>query len=193
MLILTRRVGETLMIGDEVTVTVLGVKGNQVRIGVNAPRDVAWLEQVEQQRRRADVGKNRFARRQFVTAGGAHRNRAPVAHHDAGDALTELEAATAAFEQRDERIGDRLRAADWDAEPGAARHHAKHVAEPRAEGVVGPHVGVQRERREHSLRRRAFELAGTEVASAAEKDAGEADQLAERQRGEGLQGGKWPQ
>ena len=41
MLILTRRVGETLMIGDEITVTVLGVKGNQVRIGVNAPRDVA--------------------------------------------------------------------------------------------------------------------------------------------------------
>jgi len=41
MLILTRRVGETLMIGDEVTVTVLGVKGNQVRIGVNAPKDVA--------------------------------------------------------------------------------------------------------------------------------------------------------
>ncbi|MCG8028307.1 MAG: carbon storage regulator CsrA [Candidatus Thiodiazotropha taylori] len=40
MLILTRRVGETLMIGDEVTITVLGVKGNQVRIGVNAPRDV---------------------------------------------------------------------------------------------------------------------------------------------------------
>ncbi len=41
MLILTRRVGETLMIGDEVTVTVLGVKGNQVRLGVNAPRNVA--------------------------------------------------------------------------------------------------------------------------------------------------------
>ncbi|MGB5427813.1 MAG: carbon storage regulator CsrA [Gammaproteobacteria bacterium] len=41
MLILTRRVGETLMIGDEITVTVLGVKGNQVRIGVNAPRDVS--------------------------------------------------------------------------------------------------------------------------------------------------------
>jgi carbon storage regulator len=60
MLILTRRVGETLMIGDEVTVTVLGVKGNQVRIGVNAPRDVAVhreeiyerikREQAEQQR-----------------------------------------------------------------------------------------------------------------------------------------------
>lgn len=41
MLILTRRVGETLMIGDDVTVTVLGVKGNQVRIGVDAPKDVA--------------------------------------------------------------------------------------------------------------------------------------------------------
>ena len=41
MLILTRRVGESLMVGDEITVTVLGVKGNQVRIGVNAPRDVA--------------------------------------------------------------------------------------------------------------------------------------------------------
>ena len=41
MLILTRRVGETLMIGDEVTVTVLGVKGNQVRIGINAPKHVS--------------------------------------------------------------------------------------------------------------------------------------------------------
>lgn len=41
MLILTRRVGETLMIGDQVSVTVLGVKGNQVRIGVNAPRTVS--------------------------------------------------------------------------------------------------------------------------------------------------------
>ncbi len=40
MLILTRRVGETLMIGDSVTVTVLGVKGNQVRLGITAPRDV---------------------------------------------------------------------------------------------------------------------------------------------------------
>lgn len=40
MLILTRRVGETIMIGDEITVTVLGVKGNQVRIGTNAPKDV---------------------------------------------------------------------------------------------------------------------------------------------------------
>ncbi|WP_293393939.1 carbon storage regulator CsrA [Nevskia sp.] len=41
MLILTRRVGETLVIGDDVTVTVLGIKGNQVRIGVKAPKDVS--------------------------------------------------------------------------------------------------------------------------------------------------------
>ena len=41
MLILTRRVGESLIIGDNVTITVLGVKGNQVRIGVDAPREVA--------------------------------------------------------------------------------------------------------------------------------------------------------
>ncbi len=41
MLILTRRVGESLIIGDNVNVTVLGVKGNQVRIGVNAPKDVS--------------------------------------------------------------------------------------------------------------------------------------------------------
>lgn len=40
MLILTRRNGETLMIGDEVTITVLGVKGNQVRLGIDAPKDI---------------------------------------------------------------------------------------------------------------------------------------------------------
>lgn len=40
MLILTRRIGETMMVGDDVTVTVLGIKGNQVRLGVNAPKDL---------------------------------------------------------------------------------------------------------------------------------------------------------
>ena len=41
MLILTRRVGETLIIGDDVNITVLGIKGNQVRLGINAPKEVS--------------------------------------------------------------------------------------------------------------------------------------------------------
>ena len=57
MLILTRRVGETLMIGEDVTVTVLGVKGNQVRIGVNAPRDVAvHREEIFERIKREEAG-----------------------------------------------------------------------------------------------------------------------------------------
>ena len=58
MLILTRRVGETVMIGEEVTVTVLGVKGNQVRIGVNAPKHVAvHREEIfERIKREGDAG-----------------------------------------------------------------------------------------------------------------------------------------
>ena len=58
MLILTRRVGETLMIGDQVTVTVLGVKGNQVRIGINAPKDLAvHREEIYQRIRREQEGQ----------------------------------------------------------------------------------------------------------------------------------------
>jgi carbon storage regulator len=60
MLILTRHVGETVMIGNEVTVTVLGVKGNQVRLGVNAPKDIAVhreeiFDRIRAERRETDV------------------------------------------------------------------------------------------------------------------------------------------
>lgn len=58
MLILTRRVGETLMVGDDVTVTVLGVKGNQVRIGVNAPKDVSVHREEIYQRIQREKGQN---------------------------------------------------------------------------------------------------------------------------------------
>ncbi len=58
MLILTRRIGETLMVGDEVTVTVLGVKGNQVRIGVNAPKEVAVNREEIYQKMQKEHGEN---------------------------------------------------------------------------------------------------------------------------------------
>ncbi len=59
MLILTRRVGETVMIGEDITVTVLGVKGNQVRIGVNAPRNVAvHREEIFERIKREEAGES---------------------------------------------------------------------------------------------------------------------------------------
>jgi carbon storage regulator len=58
MLILTRRIGETVVIGDDVNVTVLGVKGNQVRLGVNAPRDVSvHREEIYQRIQGGDIGE----------------------------------------------------------------------------------------------------------------------------------------
>jgi len=59
MLILTRRVGETLVVGDDVTVTVLGVKGNQVRLGVNAPKDVTVHREEIYQRIQQEKGQDR--------------------------------------------------------------------------------------------------------------------------------------
>lgn len=58
MLILTRRVGETLVIGDDVHVTVLGVKGNQVRIGVDAPKEVTVHRTEVYNRIQAEQGLN---------------------------------------------------------------------------------------------------------------------------------------
>ena len=63
MLILTRRVGETVMVGDDVTVTVVGVKGNQVRVGINAPKSVAvHREEIYERIKREQQGESTESR-----------------------------------------------------------------------------------------------------------------------------------
>ena len=56
MLILTRKVNETLMVGDDVSVTVLGIKGGQIRIGINAPREIAVHRQEVYERIKRESG-----------------------------------------------------------------------------------------------------------------------------------------
>lgn len=73
MLILTRRVGETVMIGDEVTITVLGVKGNQVRVGINAPKHVAVhreeiYERIKREQQPEEIATEKAKATQYVPA-----------------------------------------------------------------------------------------------------------------------------
>ena len=73
MLILTRRVGETVMIGDDVTITVLGVKGNQVRVGINAPKHVAVhreeiYERIKREQQPEDVAADKSKTALYVPA-----------------------------------------------------------------------------------------------------------------------------
>jgi carbon storage regulator len=71
MLILTRRVGETLMIGNEVTLTVLGVKGSQVRLGINAPKDVEVHREEVYERVKAEKAALAGDRRRTLDSGSS--------------------------------------------------------------------------------------------------------------------------
>ncbi len=90
MLILSRRVGETLMIGDEVTATVLGIKGNQVRIGVNAPKEIAVHREEIYERIKAEERKQMRNKRSEFSNRRQNKEMPRVPFKDSNGATIEL-------------------------------------------------------------------------------------------------------